>query len=117
MENHVDAVDQDPRFTFITGGGEGGEVAFFAKLAHLIDDGPHLRGAGAGGDDEKVGYGRQAADIQDDHVAATGMKGVSGRVDGELTSGLKSNGGGFKRGLRGDIAPPIPSKALESQVP
>jgi hypothetical protein len=45
------------------------------------------------------------------------MKGVSGRVDGELTSGLKSNGGGFKRGLRGDIAPPIPSKALESQVP
>jgi len=106
VEDDVDAIDQDPGFAFVAGGGEGGEVVFFAQLAHFLGDGAHLAGAGAGGDDEKIGDGGETADIEDDDVAATGLKGEARGVKGELPRGREAVGGGFERGLRSDKSPP-----------
>ena len=87
VDDDVEEVEEDPAVR-----GEAFEAGrFFAQLVadvflHFGDDGAELAGAGAGGDDEKVGDGTGVAQVEDDDVAAAVLGGNAGKSDGEVTA-------------------------------
>jgi len=89
VQDDVDEVDEHPLIAVGAALAERAVVAGVAVLAGFIADGLHLPRAGAGGEDEVIGDGRNAADVEDDDVVAPGVGGETGDVDRKLAGGLR----------------------------
>lgn len=100
VNDDVDAVDENPAGGFVAGDLPGLEAHGFAKVAGFVDDGAHLAGRGAGGDDEELGDRRTAAKIEQDDIFAAGVGGELCGGEGE-TVGLGLFGGVLWRGVVG----------------
>ena len=61
-----------------------------AELSRFFGDGAHLPRAGAGGEDEEIGDGRNPAHVEDDDVAASGVGGKARQLGRELSRRLRS---------------------------
>ena len=89
VEDDVDEVDEHPLIAVGAALAERAVISGLTELAGVVADGLHLPRAGAGGEDEVIGDGRNAADVEDDDVMAAGVGCETGDVNRKLAGGLR----------------------------
>lgn len=103
VDDDVDVIDEDPGGLVIAGHAVAVMAEGGGALVDGVGDGADLPVGGAGGDDEVVADGAEAAQVEDDDVVASHLRDQAGEFEGELsgsgaaggsTGGVGAGGGG-----------------------
>ncbi len=101
VDDHIDIIHSNPSLPFIPRPVKAGESHLCGQLVDLITHAAHLPGTRAGGDDVKVGEGRDAGHVEHDHAMAACALRQPGGFYRELSGCFEALGLGLRRSRRG----------------